>query len=238
MSRLFLFRHGQAGLRDHYDTLSDTGKRQVQLLGEHLAGEPLAFDALLCGALSRQQQTAKAIVTAYRAAGHLVPDPIVDPRWNEFDLSAVYNGIAPQLAGDDSDFRQAYENLQAESADQTSGVHRRWTSSDINVVRAWIEGRYQYDGESWTQFVACIQTAVESAKQEAKGRTIAVSTSATPIGICLGTALELSGRHIMRSAGALYNASITSFRVHDDELHLFTFNHIPHLGEPALRTFR
>lgn len=238
MSALFLIRHGQAGLRDHYDTLSETGRHQAQLLGRHLASQPQRFDQLICGALQRQRQTAAAITQAYRDAGIDLPDPIVDPRWNEFDLAGVYAGIAPQLAADDPDFRSAYETLQREAADRSSAVHRRWTSSDIAVVRAWVDGRYQYNGESWIDFTSRIRSAIDSLRHAPSGHSIAVSTSATPIGISMGVALELAPRYVMRSAGALYNASITSFRLQDGDLHLFTFNHIPHLADPALRTFR
>lgn len=238
MSSLYLFRHGQAGLRDNYDTLSEIGMDQAKRLGEHLVSQQMEFRRFYTGALKRQQQTAEQIVSAYRAAGVPVPDPVIDPHWNEFDLSAVYDGIAPQLASDDSDFARDYLALQTESADSSSGVHRRWTPSDLAVVRAWIEGRYHYDGESWIEFKSRVSAAFDSLRHAESGESIAISTSATPVGVWVGMSMELANRHIMRAAGALYNASITSFRLGDSEPHLFTFNHIPHLPHAALRTFR
>jgi broad specificity phosphatase PhoE len=128
--------------------------------------------------------------------------------------------------------------MQVEAADHGSTVHRRWTASDIAVVRAWVEGRYQYEGESWVEFTARVRSAIETVMRHGAGEAIAVSTSATPIGVWMGLALALDGRHVMRLAGAQYNASFTSFRLRDGEPHLFGFNHIPHLADASLRTFR
>lgn len=238
MSSLYLFRHGQAGLRHDYDTLSVIGREQADRLGRYLAAQNIRFAAFYTGALQRQQETARRICAAYREAGLDVPEPVIDPAWNEFDLTAVYNGVSPQLAADDEAFRIEYEAMQIEAADHGSMVHRRWTSSDIAVVRAWVEGRYAYDGESWLQFTSRVQDSLRTVMQHDPGESIAVSTSATPIAVWIGLALALDGRHVMRLAGAQYNASFTSFRLRDGEPHLFGFNHIPHLADASLRTFR
>lgn len=234
MSSLFLFRHGQAGLRDNYDTLSDLGRRQTRLLGEHLAESNASFTTLFTGALIRQQETAAQL----RAAHPDLPAPTVDKQWNEFNLDEVYREIAPLLAADDAEFRHGYEQLMRESTDATSGVHRRWTSTDIAVVRAWIAGRYKTHTESWIEFKQRVGGALQTIASLGPGESVAVSTSATPIGVWMGLAMHLADREIMRTAGALYNSSITSFRLRDGELSLFSFNGIPHLKHPDLRTFR
>lgn len=238
MSTLYLFRHGQAGTRDHYDKLSETGQLQSQLLGEYLAADSVRIDFFYTGELRRQQETARQIVEAYRRAGVDVPEPTVDPHWNEFDLDGVYQGIAPQMARDDETFRAHYEELQREAALAGSAVHRRWTASDIAVVRAWIEGRYSYDGESWNDFTTRVRNARRNILRHDENATIAVSTSATPIGIWTGLAMDLHPRYIMRTAGVLHNSSYNVFRLRDGEISLFSLNNIPHLKEPALRTFR
>jgi len=236
LSSLYCFRHGQAGLRDDYDTLSETGRRQARALGEFLAGRNMTFDAFYTGGLNRQRQTALAIRDAYRAAGVEIPEPVTDTNWNEFDLGAVYRGIAPRLAAEDIEFRREYEALERESADAGSAVHRRWTAADVAVVRAWIEGRHACEAESWAAFTERVRRGLD-ALAAAKGR-IAISTSATPIGVWMGLALRLENRYIMRAAGALYNASISTFRLRGGEVHLSTFNQIGHFADPSLVTFR
>jgi hypothetical protein len=42
----------------------------------------------------------------------------------------------------------------------------------------------------------------------------------------------------MRLAGAMYNSAVTTLRLRGDDLMLFTFNGVPHLTDPPLRTFR
>ena len=42
----------------------------------------------------------------------------------------------------------------------------------------------------------------------------------------------------MRLGGVMYNTAITTLRLRADDLMLFTFNGVPHLTEPELRTFR
>ena len=69
MSSLYLVRHGQAGLRHNYDTLSDLGRRQAGLLGEYLVAQGVRFAAIYAGALVRQQQTAEQVRQAYLRAG-------------------------------------------------------------------------------------------------------------------------------------------------------------------------
>src|SRR5262245_29000506 len=97
------------------------GQRQARLLGEYLAQQRLSFAAFFTGGLERQKETARSIQAAYPD----MPSPIVDPLWNEFDLTAVYDGIAPQLAETDAHFRTHYEAMQKAAADRTSQVHRQ-----------------------------------------------------------------------------------------------------------------
>ena len=62
--------------------------------------------------------------------------------------------------------------------------------------------------------------------------------SAAPISIWAAAALEVADSHIMRLAGVMYNSAVTTFRLRDDAVTLFSFNGVPHLNEAGLRTFR
>ena len=105
MSVLYLIRHGQAGLRHDYDTLSDLGRTQARLLGEHPAAQQVRLSAVYSGALKRQRETAREVLGAMEAAGIAAPPAQIDEHWNEFDLDAVYAAIAPRLAAEDAEFR-------------------------------------------------------------------------------------------------------------------------------------
>ncbi len=238
MSAVYLIRHGQAGLRHNYDTLSDLGRTQARLLGEHLAAQKIQFSAIYAGALMRQQETAAEVRAALEQAGQPQPAISTVPGWNEFDLDEVYQAIAPLMCADDPEFKVQYEELSRQIGDRDSAIHRSWTPADTAVVRAWVEGRYTFKGESWVVFQERIGAAFEALAAHGSGDAVAVFTSATPMAIAVGKALGLNGRHVMRLAGVTYNAAFTTLRVRPNDLMLFGFNGIPHLAEPGLRTFR
>ena len=238
MSSLYLMRHGQAGLRHDYDTLSELGRTQARLLGEYLAGQKIRFRAIYSGALARQRETAGEVVRAFERAGLPVPAIEIDPRWNEFDLDGVYQAVAPRLVADDPEFQAEHEKLMAMLADENSAAHRAWTQCDTLVVRAWVEGRYEVPGESWSAFGERVRGCLEALDRFQSGDAVAVFSSATPIAVWVGIALELTGRHVMRLAGVTYNAALTTLRLREGDLALYSFNGTPHLPEPHLRTFR
>ena len=252
MSTVYLVRHGQAGTRDAYDSLSELGERQARLLGEHFISQGIRFASAYAGALTRQQQTAEQIRAAYADAGVGFPTVRVDSGWDEFDLGRVYREIAPLLAAEDPEFLHEYDEMreQVRVSQGTHGarIHRRWMPCDTKVVEAWLAGRYPYGGETWDQFrervAACrlkmLDTHENNARQEndARQQNILVVTSATPLAIWTGMSLEISDQRIMRLAGAVYNASYTILRLRREQLRLFTFNAVPHLAAPGLCTHR
>jgi len=238
LSFLYFVRHGQAGLRHDYDTLSDLGHQQTRLLGEHLARQQVRFTAAYSGALKRQRETAAEVLGAIAAAGVETPQLQVDPNWSEFDLDAVYASIAPRLAEDDADFRGEYEKLRHMLQQEGSQVHRTWTRCDTLLVRAWVEGKYGFDGESWEAFRSRVSAPLETLSREPADNAVAIFTSATPIAVWIALALGLNGRHTMRLGGVMYNAALTTMRARENDLALFSFNGTPHLAEPHLRTFR
>ncbi len=234
VSTLFLIRHGQAGLRDDYDRLSPLGQEQASRLAQWFLREGIAFDRLISGGLRRQKETA-AIVAEILSGGAAVEE---DPRWSEFDLDAVYAGHAPRIAAEDAAFRRQYEELLARMRSGEDGIHRQWTPADTQVVKAWIEGRYPFEGESWPVFVARVHAALEDAARHAAGRT-AIFTSATPAAIAVASAFgSREPAHIMRLAGAAVNTNFTILEVRGAGPALACFNAIPHLDEARLRTHR
>jgi len=231
---LYLVRHGQAGTREHYDSLSDLGRQQGQRLGEYLLSTGISFDAVYSGCLARQRATAEAALPGARV--------IADAGWNEFDLAQVYAGYAPHLAAGDDDFRREYEAMQEQMAASRGAhaapIHRRWNDCDKKIIYAWIESRYEYSGESWPVFVARIHQAFDRVLRAGHEGNVIVFTSATPIGVSAARTLELRDARAMRIASVLLNGSFTTLRVRENEVRLFSLNNAPHLADASLRTFR
>jgi len=242
MSRVYLVRHGQAGTRQAYDSLSDLGRRQARNLGEYFVREGIRFGAVYTGALVRQQQTAAEVKAVYTEAGIEFPAPSLEPGWNEFDLDHVYRELAPVLCEEDEEFRRDFQAMWAEIDDaadeQDADVHRRWTPCDLKIVQAWIKGHERFRGETWNAFrnriMGCRATLASQPEDE---HHVAVFTSATPIGIWAALGMDVEDYRAMRLAGVLHNASYTVMRVRADQLRLHAFNAVPHL-EPEMRTYR
>jgi broad specificity phosphatase PhoE len=226
-------RHAQAGTRESYDSLSELGTQQSELLGEHLVSQGIRFQAAYAGTLVRQQDTLQEVKRTYVHAGVSFPAVCADPGWNEFDLGRVYREIAPQLSAEDPQFLQEYrdmlEQIRISHGAHAAGIHRKWQPCDTKIVNAWICGRYGYGGETWNQFLERVQACRLKLREGRKDENILVVTSAMPIAIWVGLSLEISDERLMRLAGVLYNASYTIVRFREARLRLFTFNAAPHL---------
>jgi len=239
---MFLVRHGQAGTRDSYDSLSDLGRAQSRLLGEYLLAQGLTFSAVYTGALERQRQTAAEVSAAYQKAGVPLPVATIDCGLDEFDLTRVYREIGPQLSEIDAEFRNQYDEMRRQikqnAGVQDALVHRRWWPCDSLIVAAWISGKFRYGGESWEEFHERVSSCCLKLCDESSAAKVLAFTSATPTGVLTAVALGAPVERIRSLAGVLYNSSYTLLRRRADRLHLFQFNAVPHLTTPELRTHR
>ena len=242
MSNVYLVRHGQAGTRDDYDSLSGLGRQQARLLGEYFVAEAIEFSAVYCGSMNRQQQTASEVSAAFTAADKPFPETIVDENWDEFDLARVYRELAPLLCEQDDVFRRELKEMLAEMT-QSAGahdaeVHRRWRPCDTKMVDTWVNGVFPYSGETWQQFCSRVSARKRIVEEAPRHANILVCTSATPTAVLTSLALGVSDGRVRQLAGVLYNASFTVLRQRDEQLRLFQFNAVPHLTTPELRTHR
>ena len=242
MSNVYLIRHGQAGTRDEYDSLSGLGGRQARLLGEYLVSQGVEFAAAYAGGLARQRQTAAGVAAAYAEAGLAFPGLTIDEGWDEFDFHGIYKEIAPLMCAEDEEFRREYEEVAAElranAGDHGADVHRVWRASDTKVMDAWVEGRYAHAGETWEQFVARVAARRVGGEDARPRENVAVFTSAVPTAVWTARALEAPTGQIPRLAAVLLNTSYTVLRLRGEEALLLTFNAVPHLPSAELRTRR
>jgi len=242
LSSVYLVRHGQAGTRDAYDSLSELGRRQARRLGKYFMADGVHFTTAQTGEMLRQQETAAEVKAAYQEAEVAFPEVKVEPGWSEFDLNQVYSGLAPQLCAEDPDFQREYEAMREETQRNRgiheAGVHRRWLSCDTKVVAAWVSGRYEYGGESWRAFHQRVENSLASMNGGQKDANVVVFTSAMPIAICLGLVLGTDADRVLQLAGALQNASYTMLRGRNEHFRLYRFNTVPYLTTQELRTHR
>jgi broad specificity phosphatase PhoE len=228
MSRVYLIRHGQAGLRQNYDTLSDLGRMQAVALGAWFAREGITLDRVVAGSLERQRETARIAAAS---------DPLIDPRFAEFDLDQVYRSLAPRLCERDAQFREEYLAMQRAIGAADAPVHRQWNRCDVTVFQTWQAGA-AVDGESWEEFKTRATSTMDLIRGVASGEQVAIFTSATPIGLLLASLLGSGDEQAMRMAGACYNSSVTTLRVRGGDVSLMGFNSVAHLDDASMRTFR
>jgi broad specificity phosphatase PhoE len=243
MSDFVFIRHGQAGTRLKYDTLSDIGRLQARLLGEYLAKQATGFSRIIVGGLQRHRETADTVLDAYRTDGVTIPEPVIDEDWNEFDLDAVYKSIAPQLCKTDEGFAQGYEAMLKQVSEQgaieESVVNRHWNPCDGAVVKAWVMGENPVDCETWAAFRDRIRGALTKLVTANPEGNVAIFTSATPTAISLAQAMDLDDRKMFNLAGVMINSGISTLRFGEGgALRMFNFNTVPHLEDAALRTHR
>jgi broad specificity phosphatase PhoE len=238
MGYIYLIRHAQAGSRDNYDVLSDLGREQARLLGEHLSQQGIELEAVYAGGMRRQIHTAEIACEAMASRGVAVPDVTTDERWNEFSLISVYRAIAQRMIEESPEFERDYRDMQdaiRRDPHTTGGATGR---CDAAIIRAWMADRYDdYKGESWSGFRERIQACGARLTGNGSSSAIAVFTSATPVAILAAAALGLSDERLLGVLGVIYNSGITVLRSREDDLRLFTFNSTPHLGA-SQRTLR
>jgi broad specificity phosphatase PhoE len=238
MSIIYFIRHAQAGTRENYDMLSALGEQQAQLLGEYLAGQGIRFSTIIAGAMRRQRHTAELVCRALSEAGLEAPDPVVDERWNEFTLKAVYEGICARMIAESAEFASDFTEMQELLKGDPHAVRGAAGRCDAAVIRAWMSNRYpDYDGESWQAFKARIVSRVQDLPDGGNQQIIGIFTSATPVAITTSQALELSDEKLLSILGVIANSSVTVTQKNGDALRLFSFNSTPHLNDTN-RTYR
>src|SRR5262249_9478091 len=156
----------------------------------YLAGQRLVFSTAYTGLMRRQQETASAVEAVYRQIGMEFPEVVTQPEWDEFNLDQIYREIAPRMCDDDPGFRERYEAMQEQvrvsQGQQAATVHRRWLPCDSQIVKAWISGKYSYNGESWDAFRQRVAGSRFEIQNGAHKSNILVSTSAMPVAIWTG----------------------------------------------------
>jgi broad specificity phosphatase PhoE len=220
MGVLLLVRHGQASLgAADYDRLSDLGRRQAQVVGARLAGPGVTIDRVVTGALSRQRDTAEAILTAL---GRPLSDLAIDDRLDEYDHVTV---MARHEAG-------------ISFADATAhGERGRALQSALEeAIGRWISGGDGY-GETHDAFIERVQGAIGDLVGK-PGGTVAVTSGGVISAYC-ALSLGLPVERWPSLARLVVNASITKIINGRTGTSLVTFNDHAHLeSDRALISYR
>jgi broad specificity phosphatase PhoE len=229
LAHLILVRHGQATPFEKItDRLSPLGEAQSRKLAEFWIRNQVVFDEVYTGTLERQRRTAEIAGEVYRAAGLPWPEPRIMPELNEYDADGVIKHFAPRMAPESSggDVRDRNRRFQI----MFEAVMNRWIADELEAPGV----------ESWREFRERVERGLRAIMQGgATGRSrVAAFTSGGPIGVAVQLALNAPPRSALEVNWRVRNCSLTEFLFSGARLSLDSFNAIPHLDGPALRTFR
>ena len=224
MGVLLLVRHGQASLGTaDYDRLSDIGRRQAQVTAARLAQTDLVIDRVVSGGLTRQRDTAQALLDAL---GWPASRLRIDDRLDEYDHVEVMARHTGPITGE----------VTFATATAQGEVGRALQSTLEEAIGRWISGETGYQ-ESHAAFIDRVLAAVGQLVAE-PGGTVAVTSGGVIAAFC-AQALALPEERWPSLARLLVNASITKVISGHTGPSLVTFNDHAHLEtDRALITYR
>lgn len=231
MTTIYLVRHGQASYGTaNYDQLSAKGEQQAQYLGQYLAKIFQEQPQIVMGGMQRHQQTAQHTLKGNFTA----ITSLIDARWNEFNHEEVFKK-----------FEQC--PIQAEILQQfvdEKSLHPRKYLARIfkGAIARWVSGEHDDYSESWLDFQARIQSALDDLiqnVQHTKPKNVVVFTSGGVISVAVGTLLGLSIEKTFDLNWSVVNSSLTTLKVGSEHVQLVSFNEHHHIQaeKPELLTW-
>lgn len=215
MASIYLIRHGQASFgSDDYDRLSELGRRQASLTGEHLRDVGVAFDAAYCGRLQRQRHTGELVLAAQQQA----PSLQVDERFDEVRNDEHLEHLLPRVL-------EARPELQA-LIDAGLDSSKRFQKIIEAVFNYWVSPECDETAiQSWEEYSAGVSAALRDVmRTQGAGRTTAVFTSGGTIAVCVAAVLGLPGSATYQFYEPVFNCSITHLFYNADRVSLSCFN--------------
>lgn len=239
MGYLVLIRHGQArSFEKDGDRLSPLGEEQARALAGHWIRQGANFDEVYSGALVRQRRTAEIAEECFVQSGFDWPQLRTTPELNEYDSIGIIYNLIPSLAERDDSFRALAEAFERNrDAPERNRHFQRMFEAATSV---WLSGEFEVEGvESWRSFQSRVRAAIERiTSAEGRGRRVAVFTSGGVIGLVVQIVLNAPERSALEINWRVRNCSLTELTFSRGRISLDSFNTIPHLDDPALRTYR
>jgi len=236
MSLVYFIRHGQASFgKADYDALSPLGFRQAEALGRFWIDIDLRLDAVICGTMKRQLQTAETVLDMFHRTGRNAPEPIFLPAFDEYDAFGIWDAHVADLLTNSPDLRPLVE----EARTSRKAFQRLFEKIMID----WAEGKRIHPNEpTWGSVIERVTGGIRTLIEHyGHFKTIAVFTSGGPIGIAIKTALELSATKAMEISWQVLNASVSRLYVGNRGIFLGGFNDVAHLlvqKSPEMITYR
>jgi broad specificity phosphatase PhoE len=233
VSVALFIRHGKASAfssTTDYDQLSAPGVEQSEKLGEWLADQKLAIDAVFVGPRKRHAQTLDAVLRAVPG----LPAATMLPELDEHDGIALVFKLLPTLGNEDPELGAIVARMAnggKPSADDVLAAFKR-------ITRRWVRGEIgHHEVESWAAFRARVARAMDRVATLGRGKTALVFTSAGAVAAATAEALGVRDEEkVLDLSWSLYNGSISELDFTGERWGLRSFNATPHLRDRRLIT--
>ncbi len=236
MSELILVRHGQASFgSESYDKLSPQGIEQVRVLCQHWQAMGEQFDALYCGTLLRQQETAAELLPLLHnpeSAANQLPalneyhgDPLIQSYLRDHAVAA---GFPEDLAWPIREERLFQRLFEAATA--------KWLADEL------APGSDDEHFETWADFQSRVHSVMaQLMAQHRGGSRVLVATSGGVIAMLLQAVLRFPDEEVISTNWMVHNSSVTRIKYGGGRVSLAQFNSLAHLENQQyqhLITFR
>jgi broad specificity phosphatase PhoE len=224
MGEIYFVRHGQASFGEKdYDRLSPTGIRQAKLLAQHMVRTGQSFDAVYCGTLLRQRNTAEELIGAFSECGIDIPELSISGDFDEYDSLAVWTALIPIMLEENSALSTDLERVYSDK--------KTFQRIFEQVMYRWVSGNFDRAGiPSWSDFKKRVGSGIcKIIETHGPGRKIIIFTSGGPISAAVQQTLGLTDGKTIEISWQIMNASVTRFKYNSRGMMLSVFNDITHL---------
>lgn len=237
MSRLILIRHAQASIHAaDYDQLSPLGERQAVALAEHWLKLGVEVDAVYCGPLQRQRQTAELVALTYNRSDRPWPGLSTLEELDEHQGLHVVKHLREAMAPMDDKVARWVDRLAEDPPNRVEIYFEMFRY----LTRRWVREELPVDDipfESWREFRSRVERGMQSlAAEHPGGSTIAAFGSAGSIAAMVGRALQLGDEQVLEMSWAARNITTTELLFSGERWALRSFNALPHLTDPTMIT--
>jgi broad specificity phosphatase PhoE len=220
MARIILIRHGQAAFGSScYDSLTEVGTRQAEILGTHFNACGIALDRVVSGEMVRQRETARLASASMGRRQHIESLTA----FNEYDHMGIIDAYRPQISTSDPSLVEALE---------TNFSNRTFQPFFEKVVSLWMAGvSLPRNVETFSAFAGRVRSGVTHlAERLGPHETAGVFTSGGVIAMALGLALNTPPQDAMHLSWLINNGSYSTLHVGKTRMSLMNTNVTAHLA--------
>jgi broad specificity phosphatase PhoE len=224
MSTIYMVRHGQASFgKENYDRLSPMGSKQSRLLADFFLRTGLTFDALYSGAIDRQRQTVREIISLYDESGQGMPEPKVMTEFDEYDSKAIVTAEIDGLIAEDQTIARDLNHMYTDK--------KAFQRVFEKVMLRWVTGLYDKPGvETWAEVQRRVRAGFARVMEEnGRNKLILVIASGGTISAAVQFALGISNVETIQLSWQIVNTSVTRFMYNNQRITLQSFNAFSHL---------